>query len=44
MEVEAAKGVLYCRPMLGAVKLYVRCTSATEEEDYNLMYFIDSVH
>jgi hypothetical protein len=43
MEVEAAKGAPYCRPMLRAVQMspevYSRCG-----EDYNVMYSIDTVH
>ncbi len=35
MEVEAAKGVPYRRPILGAAQLSW-CTPATEEEDYDV--------
>jgi hypothetical protein len=42
VEVEAAKGMLYCRPILRAAQLSLRCTPAVEEKDYDVMYFIDS--
>jgi hypothetical protein len=38
MEVEAAKGVPYRRPIL------LRCTPAAEEKDYDVLYSIDGVH
>ncbi len=43
VKVEAAKGISYCRPMLGAVNLLSKGvhTPATEEKDCNVMYSID---
>jgi hypothetical protein len=49
VEVEAAKGGLYCRPKLRAVHLSSELSSchlrgpAVEEKDYNVMYFINRV-
>jgi hypothetical protein len=50
VEVEAAKGGMYCRPKLRAVQLSSELSSchlrwpAVEEKDYNVMYFINRVH
>ncbi len=46
MEVEAAKGVLYRRPILRAAQLLqeVYSTVAVEEKDYDVMYPIDGIH
>jgi hypothetical protein len=43
-EVEDAKGVPFCRPLLGAVRMFTWCTPAPEEEDYDVMFSIDGVH
>jgi hypothetical protein len=44
VKVEAAKGVPYCRPIPGAAKLFLWFTPAAEEEDYGVMYSIESLH
>jgi hypothetical protein len=44
VEVEAAKGIPYCRPMIRAASFDMRCTPAVEEEDYEVMYSIDGIH
>ncbi len=46
VEVEAAKGVLYCTTVLcpQLTSCYLRCMPAAEERDYYVMYSIDSIH
>ncbi len=41
---EAARGVPYCRLMLGAVQLLYEVYSSCGEEDCNVMYTIEGVH
>jgi hypothetical protein len=45
VEVEAAKDVPYCQPILRAVKLLseVYSMSAAEEEDYYVVFSIDGI-
>jgi hypothetical protein len=45
VEVEAAKGVPYRRPIYSELpSCYRRCTAAVEEKDYDVMYPINGIH